>query len=106
MGATAAQINKHIWGHVGSLTCLVACQVPSWASKPAYCPGYSPGANTQSRCGLVALAVDTALGTEGGKPLMVPPPIGRGAEEQHLQSTPVQRWLLGSSYLLFLKNTD
>lgn len=44
MGATVAQINKHIWGHVGSLTCLVACQVPSWASEPASHPGCLPGA--------------------------------------------------------------
>lgn len=48
VGATMAQINKHIRGHVGSLTCLVACQVPSWASEPASHPGRSPGANTNT----------------------------------------------------------
>lgn len=48
MGATTAQINKHVWGHEGSLTCLVVCQVPSWASKLASRPGCSPRANTNT----------------------------------------------------------
>lgn len=48
MSATAGQINKHIWEHVGSLTCLTVCQDPSLAGKSASHPGSSPGANTNA----------------------------------------------------------
>lgn len=113
--ATAAQINRHIWAHVGSLTRPLFARIP--ARPAASHPGCSRGANTKAvPLGAGGTGSRHGTGDRERKAPRVPAP--QPGEGQHLQQEGptetgsclptggVRRWLPGSGYLLFLKKTN